>query len=570
MKNFFKKILNNINKFDSYTYQYKKYTNNIELPSLAYTNWGLHFAQIKDFKTAIEKLEVAISMPNKSPKPCISLGIIYAKLKEYEKAEITLKKALERDSQNGYTYSVLSSVLVAENKFEEAEDIIKKGLKLAPSDSELYLNYGILYSKLKKKIKAAEMFKKAKLLDPINPHVYFLLGVMLFETDKTAEAFTEFKELEKLKPDYKNLNYYLALCYKKEKNYMAVMEYAQRALEEDNENPAIYILFAQNYLTLNKKEEALKVFEIGNSRGIDDIDFSVAWSVALIKANRTKEAKEKLENVLKINENNSTAIFYLGLCNKKEYNFEKAEEFFTKAISINPENTSAISELGLLYYDLKRYDDAVKMFSKAINLSVENTYLYFYIANCYYKTGKYKRSIEYYEKTLEYHPTHLEALINYTVNLLDIDNPKEALRKIRTAYQINRKSEKVLLAYALTGLKAGIYSDAIEKADLLLAEQPDNIDAKMIKSQALLSQGKAQEALNVLYSIKTEQQNFAYFAYLAYCAYKILAETSPTNYNETMLNLYFNKYNELKEELFDKSGVSMYIYNALNSNINKG
>ena len=150
MKKFFLQILKKIEKLDNYTSEYLRCSHNIEIPSLAYTNWAMHFANLKDFGTAINKLETAILM-SCNPKPCISLGIIYAKLKEYEKAETTLKKAIERDSQNAYSYSILSSVLVAQEKFDEAEDALKKALKLSPSDSEIYLNYGILYAKLQKK-----------------------------------------------------------------------------------------------------------------------------------------------------------------------------------------------------------------------------------------------------------------------------------------------------------------------------------------------------------------------------------------------------------------------------------
>ena len=60
MKNFFKKIFKRIEKFDNYTSQYIKSTNNIEIPALAYTNWGLHYAEIKDYETAIEKLKIAV------------------------------------------------------------------------------------------------------------------------------------------------------------------------------------------------------------------------------------------------------------------------------------------------------------------------------------------------------------------------------------------------------------------------------------------------------------------------------------------------------------------------------
>ena len=135
MKKFFQQIYNKIKKFDEYTNQYLKISNNIEIPSLAYTNWGMHLAHLKDFKSAIDKLETAMLMSNQNPKPCISLGIIYAKLKEYEKAENVLKEALKRDTQNAYSYSILGSIYIAEERFEEAEENIKKALKLSPSDS---------------------------------------------------------------------------------------------------------------------------------------------------------------------------------------------------------------------------------------------------------------------------------------------------------------------------------------------------------------------------------------------------------------------------------------------------
>lgn len=568
MKKFFKEIFNRIEKLDNYTNQYLKCSNNIELPSLAYTNWAMHFADLKDFATAINKLETAILMSNQNPKPCISLGIIYAKLKDYEKAEMTLKKALERDSQNAYTYSVLSSVLVAQDKFEEAEEILKKAVKLAPSDSEVYLNYGIYYAKLQRKVKAIEMLKKSKFLNPTNPHVYFLLGVLLFETEKINEAFIEFKQLEEFNPKYKNLNYYLALCYKKEKNYMAVLEYGQRALEENLDNPSIYILLAQNYAAINKNEECFETYKKGEEREINDFEFYLTWGISLLKTENITEAKEKIEKSLSMNNNSSEALYRLGCCFYKEKNSEKAEDLFKQAIIEDPANTLAIADLGIIYYDRNEYHEAINTFFKAINISSKKAYLYFYIANCYYKLGRTKKSLEYYEKTIEYYPNHLEALINYTVNLIDIGNIKDALRKIRNAYQINRESEKVLLIYAITGLKAGIYSDAIEKADLLLAKSPNNKDALLIKSHALINMRKPQDALNILLSFNEEEQNTYILAYLTYCAYKTLVEDTPSSYNESMVNLYQEKIDVLKDKDFDKNPISSYINKALN--INKG
>ncbi len=269
-----------------------------------------------------------------------------------------------------------------------------------------------------------------------------------------------------------------------------------------------------------------------------------------------------------MNENNSIALYRLGSCYYKEQNPEAAEEYFIKAIEADETNTSAIADLGIIYYEQKKYEDAIKTFCKAINISAEKAYLYFYIANCYYKMGKMKKSIDYYEKTIEYYPRHIEAYINYSLCLLSMDNIREALRKIRNAYQLNRESEKILLIYAFIDLKSGILSDAAEKTDMLLAKNPDNKEAKFIKVHTFINMKKPQEALNLLDTFKEEDKKTGIYTYLSYLAYKILVEDSPSHYNESMLNEYISKLKDMNIDVNNTSSLNSYIMNAIN--INKG
>lgn len=568
MKNFFKQILNKINKIDDFTSNYKRYSTRIEIPAFAYTNWAMHFASIKDFDTAIEKLKTAILMSGQNAKPCISLGVIYAKLKEYKQAEEILKEAINRDSTNAYTYSVLSSVLVAEDRFEEAEGYLKRAIKISPSDAEIYFNYGILYAKQKKNLKAIDMFKKAKSFDPTNPHFYFLTGTLFLELDKTAEAFLEFKHLEKIDPTYKNLYYNLAICYKREKNHMAVLEYGQRALELDTLNPAIYILLARNYLELNQNENCLKTFQQSENKGIKDFELYLAWGITLYNLNNIREAKTKFEKALKENPNNTDALYRLGSCFYQEKNFQEAKELFIKAIKESPTNSLAIANLGLLFYDEKDWEEAIKYLFNAIAIDKTKTYLYFYIANSYYKIGKIRKSIDYYQRTLEYHPKHIEALINYTICLLDTDNLKDAMREIRSAYQLNRDSLKILLIYALTSFKCGLYSESIDKTKMILEQEPKNIDAQLILIYSLINQNKGDEALQIIQTLSNEVKEKDFILFLTYKAYKILVENEPSNYNEEKLKLYQEKINDLNDTDFSISQINAYLSNTLN--INKG
>lgn len=559
MRKFFGKIYKQIRRFDNYTNKYLKISNNIELPSIAYTNWGMHLADNKNFKSAIEKLETAMLMHGQNPKPCISLGVIYAKLKKYDKAAEVLLEAIKRDSQNAYAYSVLSSVYVAEDKFDEAEEALKKGLKLAPSDSEIYLNYGIFYAKTQKKQKAIEMFKKSKFYNPANLHTLFLLGVMYFETDKITEAFNEFNQIEKINPQYKKLSYYLALCYQKERNYYAVMEYAQKALDDEPDNPAVYVLLAHTYVTLDRKDEVLDIFRKGEEHNIDDFEFFLSEGIVYTKYNEIQNAKKAVEKALLLHPEDTNALYRMGVCYRKEGDIEKAVEYYNRAIISDPNNAYALGDLGVIKYENGNYNAAIQNFFEAINITSEKNYLYFYIANSYYKMGRHKKSLEFYEKTLEYYPAHTEAMINCTLCLLDMNNTKEALRKIRSAYQIDRNSEKIILIYALTDFKCGIYSDAIEKTDIILSKNPNHQGAKLIKVQTLINLKKPQEAVEILNSLETEVKNSDLFIFLSYLSYKILVEENPSHYNESMLNLYSKKTDNIDYEELNKNGLITYV-----------
>ena len=229
------------------------------------------------------------------------------------------------------------------------------------------------------------------------------------------------------------------------------------------------------------------------------------------------------------------------------------------ALEAEPDNAYALGDLGVIKYENQNYEGAIQNFFKAINISGEKNYLYFYIANCYYKMGRLKKGVEFYEKTLEYYPQHIEAMINCTLCLLDMNNTKDALRKIRNAYQIDRNSEKVILIYALTDLKCGIYSDATEKTDIILSKNPSQLAAKLIKVQTLINMKKPQMALDILDSLEPEFKNSDMFIFLSYLAYKILVEENPSHYNEIMLNLYSEKTDNIDYEELNKNGLISYV-----------
>ena len=142
------------------------------------------------------------------------------------------------------------------------------------------------------------------------------------------------------------------------------------------------------------------------------------------------------------------------------------------------------------------------------------------------------------------------------------------MREIRNAYQLNRDSKKILLLYALTSFKCGLYSEAIDKTKIILENEPTNIDAQLIQIYSLINQEKAESALKIIFALNEELQNKDFMLFLTYKAYKILVENEPSNYNEEKLKEYQEKINNINDTEFSISQINAYLSNTLN--INKG
>ncbi len=558
-----KQILVKIQRFDSYTKEYKSQTGGIEIPLLAYANWGKYLTDIKDFDSAVEKLETAILMSKTNPLPYTNLGILFAKQKKYEQAGEMFEKSLKLDPENQMVYSMLGSVYVELGKFTQAEEILKQAKKLGRDNSDLYINYAVALAKQKKYSKAIAQMKLCKDKDPANINCRFLLALFYLDTDRCEEAYEELRYVKYMKSDYRQIDYYLGFCLAKMKDYKNAYNYAMKELERDSNNPALYILLAECAGKLGNFAASDNLYQESVNRGYESDKLYYSWGCALFSAGKTEEAKEKLLKSLRLNSENLSVLHKLAQCFIRTKDYKVGEEFCNKAININVDYPEAYADLGFINYKQNCFEEAVKNFEKAVKLSSHLNFLFFYIANCYYKIGNITESIRFYEKTIEYFPRHVDAYMNYVIVLLDNNDTKEGLRKIRNAYKLDRNNQKIIWLYAMTLYKTGLYHDAASKIDEYLSSNNEDIDAKYFKADILIKINKALEAVEFLKGFPEDQKETKVFLYLNYLAYSKLAQDGNENYNNDTTIYYCDKMKELYPEVEDWEKTKHYLSRTL-------
>ena len=139
-----------------------------------------------------------------------------------------------------------------------------------------------------------------------------------------------------------------------------------------------------------------------------------------------------------------------------------------KALKKHPKDLKMISDLGKLFLQSKDYDKAIRCFDAVRKKSRTSTHVFYNYATAYRLKGNLDKALEYYNKMIDYNPEHIQSYVDASMIYSYMGNNKEAIRKMRKAYQLNKEDISVVLDYAKTLMRAGEFVDGIEKLDYIL------------------------------------------------------------------------------------------------------
>ena len=551
-----------IEKLDKFVKNYKMSSRTFQLPSSAYMNWGIELARSGNVVEGMEKLNTAALMANKNPWVFVNLGIAFLKQKKYEEAIKNFRKAVKIDKYNSRAYAMWAAALSEIGDLKGAVDIYKIAEKYDSRDPDIYLNWGVSLARAGNKTEAEEKFKKSVLLNPVNPIPPFLWGLILLEHEDYKEAINKFKHSLIYSDKKYDCLYYIALCFVKLQDYNNAKEYALSALAEDKSQIDPYMVLADCYLNMCLETKCLDVFKEAEQNAQTNVQFYLNWGLALQRYNYVDDAREKFYTALILEPNNELLLFNLGVNFMLSKEFTQAEEFFNKVLTFNPKHPQSLCNLAAIAYDAQNYDKALHLYKEAYNNDKKNYVLFFYIANCYYKKSDFENAAFYFKKCNEYCPKHVQAYVNFANMLVEIGNEQEALRKIRSAYLLDKQSAYLNFVFGVINLKLALFDDAIDKL-----QKSVNIDANyniayLALAEAYLYKNKPDESLNILDNINSDYKSSKEFLNVQekiLCSVVQNEESSQSVLNHVYqyCNKFLEQYNndkvlEIKEILLNK------------------
>ena len=128
---------------------------------------------------------------------------------------------------------------------------------------------------------------------------------------------------------------------------------------------------------------------------------SIEKSEKFLSEDSPKNAEIILNQLLKINPDNSQAIQLLGISQYKQEKYEEAKSTFKKSLKNDPNNAENHNNIGLCYSSLYKFNKAIKHAKKSISLDPNKQLYKKSLAKHYRKTEELKKSLYILEQLLK-------------------------------------------------------------------------------------------------------------------------------------------------------------------------
>ncbi|MCB1213877.1 MAG: tetratricopeptide repeat protein, partial [Deltaproteobacteria bacterium] len=264
----------------------------------------------------------------------------------------------------------------------------------------VHLRLGFLYYDLKNIAKATEHFQKAYDQGANNHQIIYYLGLLYGMQEDYKKAVELFEEIPiDNSPIATELIPSLASAYYQLGKEGKVKALLKKAVELYPNEEKIWEVRGSFYANQKDYEKGLEVIEEGLQYFPHNSNLQLHESILLDKLGRTDEALEKIQNLLKREPNNASALNFWGYTYlERGEQINQATEALEKAYQLDPESAYIIDSLGWAYFKQGKTQEALKLMLKANQDAPEEPIIQEHLAEIYLALGQLENAKEYFKK----------------------------------------------------------------------------------------------------------------------------------------------------------------------------
>ncbi len=247
------------------------------------------------------------------------------------------------------------------------------------------------------------------------------------------------------------------------------------------------------------------------------------------------KALQQIEKAIQQSPNNPDMYSTKGVFFHRMNNLVKAIEAYRSALKVAPDHTFSHYNLGLIYMKQNKVLQAIQEWESVIRIKPDDADAIFNIAVALSHLGKSQQAIPFYEKVVDICPEHVQTHQNLGVifrdagdfarakyhlkRLKELDSTyievveSEIMKCEEQEFIIKLKSDNLRLSNSLESNSTDVLTDslsalieekfeqALHLSEIFLEKSPDDLQAKLIKGQALNALSRSADAIALFMQI---------------------------------------------------------------------
>ena len=230
----------------------------------------------------------------------------------------------------------------------------------------------------------------------------------------------------------------------------------------------------------------------------------------LVQKGEFEQAKEKIEELLKLSPSSVEGYNLLGIVCTGEKDFDHALGAFQQALKLAPDSTKTHNNLGNLYVTQQKLDLAEKEFTRVLSLAPANRDANYNLGLLLLEKEAPVAAIQHFQRV---HPQNVETRFNLVRAYLQAGKTAEALKTAQDLSVLHKQDVQLHFTLGLLFASAKQYKAAQLELEQANALQPETFEILHNLGQAYLRAHeyvKADLALNRALKLKSDSADTLY------------------------------------------------------------
>ncbi len=489
--------------------------------AITYSNSGKWAQAVADFESAggIDAL---------SPKNLVRLADAYKGCKDADKALMVYEKlsAMMPGNQEILIHRFL--ILKEFKRYEEAVFLLSQMRQGDPTNTNLIYETAGIHEILGDNEGILEDYNAILAIDEGQIEIWVKKAVLLVKLERLDEALACYDHLVSCKPDNAGLWYSKGLIQMSVKDYEGAYHSLDVALALSPSDADAIHAKARVMTELHNNDGALELYEKLIRDG--NVTDGVYLEIAGVQKNMGlyDEAIKSYSHYLKVAPNDPEGLRGRGDCYAKLEMFSQAATDYRHLLNVDPDNGEILSSLASIYESLGRFDEGLNVCEKILAISPKSEEALLAKMRCLKGLNRTADAVKVYDDLIALNPRadlyaekgallasaerFDEAVLAYEDSIaLNSANRVTILDLIDLLTDLNRYAESInyydmlirlapeetdlLLSKGIAQVNAGLYTQAIETFDEVIAAKPQDPLPVFRKGMVLLRLKRMDDAM---------------------------------------------------------------------------